>query len=220
MRTEFPVTDEAIKALRIRVLRDLSAAPYPREALPYIAQEQRISHEDAKALVEKHGWPDRGAMGRAADVLEGKREPDPAGPKPGPKPKPVEPPVLTPNAPEKPQEIIARRIAADTAKPTWDTAKPTWDPPANTTQLLRAGDKSAKARTRRLAEKVRADLRTLSDLVAAERKETEAAKAQAKAAAEQEAKLLEEIAELQARIDERKKLLRRLPAARSVKGEA
>ena len=79
MRTEFPVSDAGILKLKIQILRELSAAPYPREALPLLAAKHGITVDDAKALVERHGWPDAGAMGRAVEVLDGRA---PAAPPP------------------------------------------------------------------------------------------------------------------------------------------
>lgn len=88
MRTGFPVRDEDILKLKIQILRELSASPYPREELPKIAMKHGITFDDAKALVERHGWPEARSMGRAADALEGKMPaPTAAGPAPKPTPR-------------------------------------------------------------------------------------------------------------------------------------
>ena len=177
MRTGFPVSDEGILKLKIQILRELSAALYPREALPKIAMKHSITVDDAKALVERHGWPDAGAMGRAAEVLDG-------------------------NAPAPPPLKVAGNGAPTrTPRP----AEPSWTPPASgTEQLITSGEKSAKARTRRLAAKVREDLKELRELVIAERKEAEAAKVKA----EETARLKAEVADLERQLAAKKAALR------------
>ena len=182
MRTEFPVSDAGILKMKIQILRELSAAPYPREALPLLAAKHGITVDDAKALVERHGWPDAGAMGRAAEVLDG-------------------------NAPAAPPPKVAGNGAPTrTVRPT----EPSWTPPASgTEQLITSGEKSAKARTRRLAAKVRDDLKELRDLVIAERKEAEAAAAKAA----DTARLKAEVADLERQLAEKKASLRPAPRA-------
>lgn len=185
MRTEFPVKDEDIQRLRVRVLRDLAASQYPREALASIAMKHDITFDDAKALVERHGWPEARSMGRAADALEGKL------------PAPVPPAPSTGAG----FEVFDRKRAAPSTRQ--DAPRPT--PMANGTELLIvSAEKSAKARTRRLAAKVREDLGVLRDLVVAERKETEAAKVKA----EETARLKAEVAELEQQLAAKKAALR------------
>ena len=175
MRTEFPVSDAGILKLKIQILRELSAAPYPREALPLLAAKHGITVDDAKALVERHGWPDAAAMGRAAEVLDG-------------------------NAPP-PSKTPANGAPTRAVRP----AEPSWTPPASgTEQLITSGEKSAKARTRRLAAKVREDLKELRELVIAERKEAEAAKVKA----EETARLKAEVADLERQLAQKKAALR------------
>ena len=179
MRTEFPVSDAGILKLKIQILRELSASPYPREALPLLAAKHGITVDDAKALVERHGWPDAGAMGRAAEVLDGK-------------------------APAAPPPKVAGNGAATTAAVSL-AAPPKPTPQANATeQMIAAAEKSAKARTRRLATKVRGDLAELRGLVIAERKEAEAAQVEA----EKKARLEAEVAELELELAQKKALLR------------
>lgn len=180
MAPGFPVNDEAIVKLKVQILRELSASPYPREDLPKLAAKHGITLGDAKALVERHGWPNPDAMGRAAEAL------DTNGRARGSAPVPVK-----------------RTAPADQS----------WTPPATgTEQLIASGEKSAKARTRRLAAKVREDLNVLRELVVAERQEAETIAAKAR-----QAELLRvEVAELERQLAEKKAALR--PAKKAATG--
>lgn len=71
-------------------------------------------------------------------------------------------------------------------------------------RLLGAGEKSAKARTRNLAKKIRGNVAELHGLVVAERKEAEAATA----AAEERVRLRAEVEELERQLAEKKAKLR------------
>ena len=191
MRTGFPVSDEEILALKVKVLRDLAAAQYPREALGAIALKYDLSFDDARALVQQHGWPEARSMGKAADVLEGK----------------------IPAEPERPKVPLNGASGARTTESASALAAPPKPTPnANGTELMiAAAEKSTKARTRRLAIKVRKDLAELQGLVVAERKEAEAAQVKA----EETARLKAEVAELELELAQKKALLRPTAAKRS-----
>lgn len=161
---EFPVKDEDIRALRLDVLRALSAAAYPKEAIPHVAQQRGLKVDDVRALVADYGWPDRKEMQRFAFEMEGKTPPKPTPAQPvrnggGPRPAPL-------------PQLAGDPIGA----------------------LLAAGEKSAKKRGRHLAAKIREQLAELRDLVEVEAKERAAAEKAAaeKARLKAELKELEE----------------------------
>lgn len=71
----FPVSDEEIKRLRIKVLRALAASAYPSHAIGSVASNNDLTIGDAKALVAEYGWPVASEMRRHALELEGKAPP-------------------------------------------------------------------------------------------------------------------------------------------------
>jgi hypothetical protein len=77
----FPVSDEAIRALRLKILRSLVAATYPEHALGSVAGHNDLTIDDAKAMVAAYGYPDHARMRNHILVLEGKT------PAPAPAPK-------------------------------------------------------------------------------------------------------------------------------------
>lgn len=58
--------------LVVRLLRDLADRPDPRTGVAVTAQRFNMPASRIKEIVSRYGWPNPGAMGRAADVLEGK----------------------------------------------------------------------------------------------------------------------------------------------------
>lgn len=156
----FPVKDEEIQALRLKVLKALAAAQYPAQAIGSVAGNNGLTVADVRSLVDGYGYPDPREMSRFAFELEGK----------------------TPPAPQPDRKEVLRHGGVITA-PT--PARPSMPPvvtvrPVDSIQLvIDAGLKSAKHRTRKLAEKVRADAAELRSTVNAEREEREAAEKKA-----------------------------------------
>lgn len=61
--------------LTIRLLKDFAERVDPRADMPAVAHRFNLTSVRVKELVGRHGWPNPGAMGRAAAVLEGKTVP-------------------------------------------------------------------------------------------------------------------------------------------------
>lgn len=74
----FPVSDEAIRALRLKVLRSLVATSHPEHALGAIAGNNDLTIDDAKALVSAYGFPDHKEMRRYIFELDRPGSPSPA----------------------------------------------------------------------------------------------------------------------------------------------
>lgn len=162
---EFPVTDEGIKALRIKVLRALAAATYPKEAIAPLAASNGLTVDDLRSLVVAYGYPDKSEMARFVIELSGG---DVArSPQPGP---------------------VAPRVEV------FDQSPQTTAADARIETLLNAASKSGKARTRRLGVRIHELVAELRGLVNSESAEREAAaKADAeKAALLAEVKTLED----------------------------
>lgn len=195
---EFPVSDEDIKALRLKLLRALAASQYPKEAIGPIAANNGLTVGDVRSVVEAYGYPDKAEMARHVIELSGGQ------------------PVARP--PATPQEIVARRTDPP-APPKFEVFKRGEEIAAEPTvlgipmdarveTLLNAARKSGKARTRRLGVKIHelvAELRGLVNSEAAEREEAE------KAAAEK-AKLRAEVEALERQLAAKKALLNGKPA--------
>ncbi|HWD83297.1 MAG TPA: histone-like nucleoid-structuring protein Lsr2 [Kribbella sp.] len=176
MATEFPVTDEEIVALRVKLLRALASSTYPKESIGPIAANHKVTVDDVKSLVDGYGYPDKKMMAQAALELAVGGNPKPASP----------------------QQLVARRTA-----PPPDLSKA--DPPGWVIEsVLADGEKASKARTRRLAVKIREQIAELRGLVNSEREEKKAAE---KAAAEK-ARLLAEVKELEEQLAAKKAALR------------
>lgn len=172
--SEFPTSDADIRALRIKILRALSAMDYPAQAIGSVAGRHQLTVDDVKSMVAAYGWPDPKEMRRYAFELEvgnipGKSVPPAARP---PVPQPV------------PQQPSAQALALE--------------------RLLNAAERSPRARTKKLAARIRANLNDLRELVIDERKASEAAAAKA---AEQ-ARLKAEVAALEAQLAKKKAELR------------
>lgn len=187
----FPVTDEDITRLRIKILRALAAARFPREAIGAVALNNKLTVDDVKALVAQYGWPNAAQMAEAALELAGGGTPTPAPPKQVAKQVSAEPvargDVIVP-APE-PSAVFQLAEAQ----------------PSTNDGILAAAERSEKARTRRLATKVREQLAELRGLVNTE--ETER-KATAAAAAEK-ARLRGEVEKLEAELAEKRAALKK-----------
>jgi hypothetical protein len=169
--TAFPVTDEDIRALRVKLLRALGAAKYPAQVIGSLAGNNNLTVDDVKALVANHGWPDPQEMRRHAFELEGGTT--------------VE---------SRPRTVTS---------PAKETDPKVEDEGRAILRILTAGEKSEKARTRKLAAKIRDEMNDLRDAVIGERKEREAA---AEAAAER-TRLETEVKRLEAELAAKRKLL-------------
>jgi hypothetical protein len=168
--SEFPTSDADIRALRIKILRALSAVDYPAQAIGSVAGRHQLTVEDVKSMVAAYGWPDPKEMRRYAFELE-------VGNIPG---RSV-PPAARPPVPQPaPQQPSAQALALE--------------------RLLNAAERSPRARTKKLAARIRANLNDLRELVIDERKASEAAAAKA---AEQ-ARLKAEVADLEAQLAKKK----------------
>lgn len=177
--TGFPVTDDDINRLRIKILRALAAARFPREAIGVVAKNNELTVDDVKSLVAQYGWPNAAQMAEAALELAGGGTPTPA-------PRP---------------HVDIRPEAAPPPRPTSSVSTTTSPmPPAQalhrTDAVLDRAEKSDKARTRRLAIKVREQLAELLGLVNAEEEEQ---KVTARAAAEK-GRLRAEVEQLEAEL--------------------
>lgn len=159
--SNFPVSDEEITQLRIKVLRALAAARFPKEAIGIVATNNKLTVEDVKALVAAYGWPNAAQMAEAALELAGGGTPTPTPPKEVAKqvalPGVVRGDVIVP-AP-KPSAVFELAPAQ----------------PSTNDGILAAAEKSEKARTRRLATKIREQLAELRGLVNTEESERKAA---------------------------------------------
>lgn len=200
----FPVKDDEIKALRIKILKALGVSQYPAQSIGSVASNNNLMVGDVKALVEGYGWPDPKAMASAAKELAAGQDPA---------------------TPVSPQELAARRTATlkeTTAAPVVrraDAAPPSSQVGFTVDGLLGVGEKSEKARTRRLATKIREQVAELRGLVNTEAAEREAAE---KAAAEKE-RLRAEVEQLEAQLAEKKAQLsgkKKLAASRDRNGDA
>lgn len=189
--SNFPVKDEEIKALRLKVLKALAAAQYPAQAIGSVAGNNGLTVADVRSLVDGYGYPDPREMSRFAFELEGKTPP--------PAPQPDRKEVLRQGG------VIAPITPARPPAPPVVTVRPV----DSLQSVIDAGLKSAKHRTRKLAEKVRADAAELRSTVNAEREEREAAE---KKAAEEALLRLEvdqlekELAEKRAKLGQTKPL--------------
>jgi hypothetical protein len=219
---EFPVNDEDIKALRLRLLRALAAAQYPKEAIGPIAANNGLQVGDVKSLVNGYGYPDKGEMARHVIELSGGK---PAGP-------PATPQQVVARRPE-PLPTITREQVVGPARPAVSVApvpeQPAERPPLSDAAaaalgvktdtrvetLLSAASKSSKARTRRLGVRIHELVAELRGLVNTETAEREAAE---KAAAEQ-AKLRAEVEQLEQQLSAKKALLDK-PSSRTPKQAA
>jgi len=179
--TAFPTSDADIRALKVKILRALGAAKYPAQVIGSVAGNNNLTVDDVKAMVANHGWPDPQEMRRHAFELEGGNETSPRRPAP----------------------------ATATTAPAGGSAAV--DEGRTILRLLTAGEKSEKARTRKLAGKIREQLNDLRDLVIVERKEREAA---AEAAGER-ARLKAEVEDLERQLAEKRAKLRPAGAASS-----
>lgn len=68
--SEFPTSDADIRALRIKILRQLGAKDYPAQAIGPVAAGHKLTVDDVKSLVGSYGWPDPKEMRRYAFELE------------------------------------------------------------------------------------------------------------------------------------------------------
>lgn len=185
--SNFPVTDEEIRALRIKVLRALAAAKYPREAIGTVAANNKLTADDVKVLVAQHGWPNPAAMAEAALELVGGTTPTPV-----PRPRVDMRPAPAP----EPRPVISVASAAHPMPP--------GQPGDRTEVLLSRAERSEKARTRRLAARVREQLAELLGLLNSEDAERQAT---ARAAAEKE-KLRAEVEQLEAELARKRAALK------------
>lgn len=174
---EFPVSDEGIKALRVKVLRALAASTYPKEAIGPIAANNGQTVDDVRSLVKDYGYPDKSEMARFVIELSGGE-------------------VAHPEPPRTPLHVVDVNAGGPTSSTTSSSYR--------IETLLNAGDKSSKARTRRLAVKIREQVAELLGLVNSESAEREAAE---KAGAEKAA-LLAEVKKLEQQLAAKKAALR------------
>lgn len=181
-----PVSDEETTRLRIRILRALAASRFPREAIGAIAANNNLTAEDVKALVADYGFPDAAKMAEAALELVAGGKPTPA------------PPVPVAAAPAP---VQAPRPTVSLA-PTPAVMPATGD---RTEALLTKAEKSDKARTRRLATKVREQLAELLGLVNSEEAERQATAA----AAAEKARLRDEVEKLEAELAQKRAALKK-----------
>lgn len=184
--TNFPVSDDDIRALRVKVLRALAAAQYPKEAIGSIATNHQLTVPDVKSLVENYGWPDKSEMARFAIELTGGGDPRPVRPRPAP--------AVNGDAAAVPRTPVPTPPPVDYRVDT----------------LLAAGEKSSKARTRRLAVRIREQVAELRGLINSESAEREAAE---KAAAEKE-RLRAEVKQLEEQLAAKRAALREGQQAR------
>lgn len=219
---EFPVNDADIKALRLKLLRALAAAAYPKEAIGPIAANNGLQVGDVKSLVGAYGYPDKAEMARhVIELSGGKPAGSPAAPpqvvarRPAPLPTITREQVVGParavvsiaSVPEQPAERPPLSDAAAAALGVkTDTRVET---------LLNAASKSSKARTRRLGVRIHELVAELRGLVNTETAEREAA---AKAE-EEKAKLRAEVEELEQQLSAKKALLGK-PSSRASKPAA
>lgn len=185
---EFPVTDEAIKALRIKVLQALASAPYPKEAIGPIAAGHSLVVDDVRALVAAYGYPNRAEMARHVIELT-------AG-------EPVVMPAALP-------ELGRRAFDAIVQEPGNRGGSPL---DLRVETLLNAASKSEKARTRRLGTKIHelvAELRGFINTETADRAAAEKAEAE-------RSRLREEVTLLERQLAAKKALLTGKPKAAAV----
>ena len=215
---EFPVNDADIKALRLKLLRALAAAAYPKEAIGPIAANNGLQVGDVKSLVGAYGYPDKAEMARHVIELSGG--------------KPAAPPQVAARRPE-PLPTITREQVVGPARPVVSVAsvpeQPAERPPLSDASaaalgvktdtrvetLLNAASKSSKARTRRLGVRIHELVAELRGLVNTETAEREAA---AKAE-EEKAKLRAEVEALEQQLSAKKALLGK-PSSRASKPAA
>lgn len=190
---EFPVNDEDIKALRVKLLRALAASTYPKEAIGPIAANNKLTVGDVKSLVDPYGFPDKVEMARHVLELTGEAVAAPAAPSAA-RPPQRPPAERAPGGPLVPSQTLA----LDQAPPTVQVV-----PDQRVETLLNAASKSEKARTRRLGVRIHELIAELRGLVNSETAEREAA---AKAAAEQ-AKLQAEVKQLEEQLAAKKAAL-------------
>lgn len=185
---EFPVKDEDIKALRLKVLRALAVATYPKEAIAPLASQHGLTVPDLKSLIDGHGYPDKAAMARhVIELSNGTAVPAPAD-------KPQRPLAAPAVVGAPPQFEVFPRASATTPGL----------PDARIETLLNAASKSEKARTRRLGVRVHELVAELRGLVNTEAQEREAS---AKERAEKE-RLLAEVKQLEEQLAAKKAALR------------
>jgi hypothetical protein len=175
------ITNPDIKA---QVIRALAQAKDPRTVVASVAREYSVTADQVLELARRYGWPTQKSLAKAATALERIAAGLPPEPESARLPAHLagreRPPAVAPVAPVKPPQATPPRP---------QQPKPELKPdlkPEGTDQLLAAGRASAKARTRKLAERIDG---LLSDLAAAV--EAESAETRARQAAERQRKRLE-----------------------------
>lgn len=153
----FPTSDEDIRALRVKVLRALAAAQYPKESIGLVAASHKLTVDDVKSLVEKYGYPDAQAMRRHAFELSTSAD-QPQTARPTPAPRPTAPRPTAARQPDQQPNMVEA--------------------------LLATGERSTKARTRNLSKKIAEMLVDLRAAVLDERKAHEQAERKARLKAE------------------------------------
>lgn len=64
------MADHTPASVKAAVLRAAARTTYGTTALPTIAHNHQLTLDDVKTIVEKHGWPRKESMLRAAEILE------------------------------------------------------------------------------------------------------------------------------------------------------